>query len=70
MVGAVRADGQHRAADQTGPKRVRQRVHNICEEGFKNSTPIFVDAEESWIQQAIDDLVNENKEKFNKDSEM
>jgi proline dehydrogenase len=47
-------------------ERVRQRVHNICEEGFKNLKPIFVDAEESWIQQAIDDLVNENKEKFNK----
>jgi proline dehydrogenase len=49
-------------------ERVRQRVHNICEEGFKNSKPIFVDAEESWIQQAIDDLVNENKEKFNKET--
>ncbi|HXB41842.1 MAG TPA: proline dehydrogenase family protein [Bacteroidia bacterium] len=48
-------------------EQVRQRVHNICEQGFKNSTPIFIDAEESWIQQAIDDLVNENKEKFNKE---
>ncbi|MGZ3861819.1 MAG: proline dehydrogenase family protein [Bacteroidia bacterium] len=48
-------------------ERVRQRVHQICEEGHKNGKPIFIDAEESWIQQAIDDLVNENKEKFNKE---
>jgi proline dehydrogenase len=48
-------------------ERVRQRVHNICEEASKNSKPVFVDAEESWIQFAIDSLVTENKEKFNKE---
>lgn len=49
-------------------ERVRARVHKICSEAFTNDKPVFLDAEESWIQQAIDDLCNENKERFNKKS--
>lgn len=63
----VSAKKELNAEEKSEWERVRQRVHNICEEGYRNSKPIFVDAEESWIQQAIDDLVNENKEKFNKE---
>ena len=48
--------------------RVKQRVHSICEQAHKFSKPLFLDAEESWIQQAIDDLATENKEKFNKET--
>ncbi len=47
--------------------RVRERVHKICTESHTCNKPVFFDAEESWIQQAIDDLANENKEKFNKE---
>jgi proline dehydrogenase len=47
-------------------QRVKQRVQNICEQAYKFSKPLFFDAEESWIQPAIDDLATENKEKFNK----
>lgn len=46
---------------------VRGRVHHICTEAHANNKPVFFDAEESWIQQAIDDLCNENKAKFNKE---
>ncbi|MGZ3867254.1 MAG: proline dehydrogenase family protein [Bacteroidia bacterium] len=63
----VSAKKELSAEEKNEWERVRQRVHHICEEGSKHSKPIFVDAEESWIQQAIDDLVNENKEKFNKE---
>lgn len=49
-------------------QRVKQRVYAICEQAHKFSKPIFLDAEESWIQQAIDDLATENKEKFNKET--
>lgn len=48
-------------------QRVKQRVQKICEEAFKFSKPLFLDAEESWIQPAIDDLATENKEKYNKE---
>jgi len=47
--------------------RVRDRVHRICEESFKNEKPVFFDAEESWIQLAVDNLCNENKAKYNKE---
>lgn len=47
-------------------ERVRERVRKICEEAHANNQPLFIDAEESWIQQAIDDLANENMARFNK----
>src|ERR1700757_623379 len=47
-------------------QRVKQRVQSICEQAYKFSKLLFFDAEESWIQLAIDDLATENKEKFNK----
>jgi proline dehydrogenase len=47
-------------------KRVEERVHKICEAAHAADQPIFIDAEESWIQQAIDDLANANMESFNK----
>jgi len=48
--------------------RVKTRVHEICAEAHKNSKPIFIDAEESWIQQAIDNLADQNMAEFNKSS--
>lgn len=47
-------------------ERVRERVRKICEEAYTNKQPLFIDAEESWIQQAIDDLANENMARYNK----
>ena len=47
-------------------QRVKKRVDDICVQAHTHSKPIFFDAEESWIQSAIDDLATENKEKFNK----
>lgn len=49
-------------------ERVRERVRKICEEAHNNNKPLFIDAEESWIQQAIDDLANENMARFNKNA--
>lgn len=49
-------------------ERVKQRVNKICKEAHDNNKPIFIDAEESWIQQAIDDLANENMSRYNKTS--
>jgi proline dehydrogenase len=46
-------------------QRVRERVDTICGYAAKSEVPIFIDAEDSWIQDAIDDLANEMMEKFN-----
>lgn len=45
--------------------RVKDRVRKICEEGYKLHVSVFIDAEESWIQPAIDGLAEGMMEKFN-----
>ena len=44
------------------------RVNEICEFAHSISQPIFIDAEETWIQNAIDQLADEMMEKFNRES--
>ncbi len=46
--------------------RVKQRVYNICKSAHDNDVRIFIDAEETWIQTAIDDLAHEMMLAFNK----
>lgn len=43
------------------------RVTKICEYAHSIGQPIFIDAEESWIQDAIDCLANGMMERFNKE---
>jgi proline dehydrogenase len=45
--------------------RIRARVKKICETAYQSDVCIFIDAEESWIQQAIDYLATENMERYN-----
>ncbi|MBX3165692.1 MAG: proline dehydrogenase family protein [Bacteroidetes bacterium] len=47
-------------------ERVKNRVNKICSSGYEHNQPIFIDAEDSWIQPAIDNLANENMARFNK----
>ncbi len=47
--------------------RVRERFDRICKASHEIGVPIFVDAEESWIQKAVDELVNEMMSLYNKD---
>ena len=44
-----------------------ERVDEICERAHELGVGIFVDAEESWIQDPIDELVLQMMEKYNKD---
>lgn len=46
-------------------QQVESRVERICEAGFKAKVPVFIDAEESWIQKTIDRLALEMMKKFN-----
>lgn len=48
-------------------QRVSNRVLKICKAAFEASTPIFIDAEESWIQPAIDNLTHAMMAMFNKE---
>lgn len=47
-------------------QRVKDRVNKIASSAFEADQPLFIDAEESWIQPAIDELANENMARFNK----
>lgn len=52
-------------SEQAEWNRVQARVDRICELSTKTGTPVFIDAEDSWIQDAIDHLANEMMEKYN-----
>lgn len=42
-----------------------ERVNRLCKAALSADTPIFIDAEESWIQNSIDRIVEEMMEKYN-----
>ena len=45
--------------------KVQQRVKSICQTAHQANVPLFIDAEESWIQEAIDNLANDMMQVFN-----
>jgi proline dehydrogenase len=51
--------------DQAEWSRVVQRVLHICQAAYDADQRIFIDAEDSWIQDAIDQLCHDMMEKFN-----
>lgn len=46
---------------------VRERMNRICKAAYDNNVRLFIDAEESWIQDAVDALVREMMLKYNKE---
>lgn len=47
--------------------RVVERYYAICDKAKEFDIPILIDAEESWMQDAADNLVEELMEKYNQD---
>ncbi len=47
--------------------RIVQRVDAICQHAAKNNVPIFIDAEESWIQNTLDRIVESMMAKYNQE---
>ena len=46
---------------------VKTRVLELCEYAHSIDQPLFIDAEETWIQDAIDNMAIEMMEKFNRE---
>lgn len=46
--------------------RVKKRIDEICAAGAHHHIMVLIDAEESWIQQPVDDLADAMMEKYNK----
>ena len=47
---------------------LKTRVNTICQLADEAQTPVFIDAEESWIQDTIDRLATEMMAKFNRET--
>lgn len=60
--GAPRSEEDEAALDA-----LRQRMHTICEAAARQDVCLYVDAEESWIQGAIDDIVGKLMARYNQD---
>ncbi len=55
------------AKSQAKCERIYKRVGEICECAYSLGQPVFIDAEESWIQDAIDRLATDMMEKYNRE---
>jgi proline dehydrogenase len=53
--------------DQNEWDKVRARFTELCEYAHSLDQPVFIDAEESWTQDAVDNLVTEMMEKYNRE---
>lgn len=53
------------AKSQTKCEHLNARVGEICEYAYSLGQPVFIDAEESWIQDAIDRLATEMMQRYN-----
>lgn len=53
--------------EQRNYQHLVERIEEICDNAKKLGIAIFVDAEESWLQDPIDELVMEMMEKYNND---
>lgn len=43
----------------------KERVENLCSVAAQTNTPILIDAEDTWYQKALDDLIQQMMMKFN-----
>ncbi|WP_340202141.1 proline dehydrogenase family protein [Ascidiimonas sp. W6] len=46
---------------------IKSRFNKVCSKALEYKIPILIDAEESWMQDAADSLIEEMMEKYNKD---
>ena len=59
-----KAFSEKEAADYT---RGKERVNALCQYAYEAQIPILIDAEESWIQDAIDEIALNMMQKYNRE---
>ena len=62
----VTAGDELSPAEQDAWDKVEKRLDVICKAAFQADKPIYIDAEETWIQQAIDDLAEQMMSRYNR----
>jgi proline dehydrogenase len=55
------------AKEEEAFQNIRARVENICKAAFEANVRILIDAEESWIQEVIDEIAETMMKKYNQD---
>jgi len=63
----VTANEELTKEEQCEWEKVKIRLETICKASYKADKPIYIDAEETWIQQAIDDLAEEMMSRYNRE---
>lgn len=53
-------------AEKLAWSHIQQRVDQICQKAFECDVPILIDAEDSWIQNPIDELAYSMMRKYNR----
>lgn len=56
------------AKSQAKAERIHSRFEEICSTAHSVGQPIFIDAEHTWLQDAIDRMATEMMEKFNRET--
>lgn len=62
------ANGQLNPEEKGSLERSKARFEGICKVAHELGQPVFVDAEESWIQRGIDRWTEEMMERYNQES--
>lgn len=55
------------ASEQQEWSRIVERFDTVCKEAHQKDVALLIDAEESWMQDAADDLVTEMMRRYNKE---
>jgi len=63
----VQRGEQLNAKEQKAWSKMMERVHAICSRAKEKDTAVFIDAEESWIQDAIDSITIELMKTYNQE---
>jgi proline dehydrogenase len=53
------------SSENESVQRLIQRIDKICNAAYTADVPLFIDAEESWIQNTIDNIVRHMSRKYN-----
>lgn len=61
----VQSKSEMSAEEKEAYQHFRDRVEKICARAFEYDVPVMIDAEDSWIQNPIDELAYEMMKKYN-----
>lgn len=48
-------------------ERIRHRVNTICQTAYAGGVPVLIDAEQTWVQDAIDGMADEMMARYNRE---